>query len=59
MNIMTNANRPVAGREYKLMLRTSKFEEMNKGIKDFLCIIKSQTEKLSQRRERRKRASIL
>jgi hypothetical protein len=47
MNIMTNANRPVARCEYKLMLRTSKFEEMKKGIKDFLGIIKSQTEKLN------------
>ena len=47
MNIMTNANRPVARREYKLMLRTSKFEEMKKGIKDFLGIIKSQTVKLN------------
>jgi hypothetical protein len=44
---MTNANRPVGGREYKLMLRTRKFEEMNEGIKDFLGIIKSQTEKIN------------
>lgn len=44
---MTYANRPITGREYKLMLRTSKFEERDKGIKDFLDIIKSQIEILN------------
>ncbi len=43
---MVYGNRPITGREYKLMLRTSLFEERDKGIKDFLGIIESQTKKL-------------
>jgi hypothetical protein len=50
---MTYANRPITGREYKLMLRTSKFEERDKGIKDFLDIIKSQIEILNVKEGKR------
>ena len=50
---MTYANRPITGREYKLMLRTSKFEERDKGIKDFLDTIKSQIEILNVKEGKR------
>ena len=50
---MTYANRPITGREYKLMLRTSKFEQRDEGIKDFLDVIKSQIEILNVKEGKR------
>ena len=35
-------NRPITGREYKIMLKTDKFKEREKGLSEFKEIIKDQ-----------------
>jgi hypothetical protein len=52
VDIVSYVNRLVGGREYKLMLKTSKFEERGRGIKDFLDIIERQIEMLNVREEK-------
>ena len=42
-------NRPITGREYKIMLKTDKFKEREKGIDDFKEIIKNQIELINSK----------
>src|ERR687890_445200 len=42
-------NRPVTGREYKIMLKTEKFKEREKGITEFREIIKNQIELINSK----------
>ena len=42
---MVYANRPLTGREYKLMLNTNEFKERDEGIKNFLDLIESRRKK--------------
>jgi hypothetical protein len=48
---MVYANRPITGREYKLMLNTDGFKDMDEGIKNFLDIIESKIKMLNRREE--------
>jgi hypothetical protein len=42
-------NRPITGREYKIMLKTDKFKEREQGIGDFKEIIKNQIELINSK----------
>src|SRR6478672_5711218 len=42
-------NRPITGREYKIMLKTDKFKEREQGIADFKGIIKNQIEMINSK----------
>lgn len=44
---MVYANRPLTGREYKLMLNTNEFKERDEGIKNFLDLIESRIKLLN------------
>ncbi len=42
-------NRPITGREYKIMLKTDKFKEREQGISDFKEIIKKSIELINSK----------
>jgi len=42
-------NRPITGREYKIMLKTDKFKERQQGIADFKEMIKNQIELINSK----------
>src|SRR6476620_10213642 len=42
-------NRPITGREYKIMLKVDKFKEREKGIAEFKEIIKNQIELINSK----------
>ena len=42
-------NRPITGREYKIMLKADKFKEREKGISEFKEIIKDQIELINSK----------